>query len=112
MNERMYQHPAVQANLERLREQGCHIMEPAPGAGLWHLRQGRMPEPHEIADFVRAVLTEKISGVRALVTAGPTRSPRPGPVYQQPLTGLMGYAMARALVEGGRMLFSSAGPAA
>lgn len=114
MNERMYQHPAVQANLERLREQGCHIME--PGTGSWPVaspaREGcpnRMKLPILSGLFSR----KKISGVRALVTAGPTREPLdPVRFISNRSTGLMGYAMARALVERGRMLFSSAGPAA
>lgn len=113
MNERMYRHPAVQDNLERLRRHGCHIMEPASGElACGAYGKGRMPEPQEIADFVRAVLREKdFRGVRALVTAGPTREPLdPVRFISNPSSGLMGYAIARALVERGAEVVLVSGP--
>lgn len=113
MNERMYLHPAVQENLARLREHGCRIMEPASGELACGISgKGRMPEPRQIADFVRAVLTEKdFRGVRALVTAGPTREPLdPVRFISNRSTGLMGYAVACALVERGAGVILVSGP--
>ena len=115
MNDRMYGHPAVQANLDRLREQGCRIMEPADGKlACGTAGKGRMPEPEQIAAFVAAALREKdFSGVRALVTAGPTReSLDPVRFISNRSTGLMGYAMARALLERGAAVVLISGPTA
>ena len=115
MNERMYGHPAVRANLARLREHGCQIMEPGTGELACGVSgKGRMPEPREIADFVRALLTDKdFRGIRALVTAGPTREPLdPVRFISNRSTGLMGYAVARALVERGAEVVLISGPTA
>ncbi len=115
MNDQMYGHPAVQANLGRLREQGCRIMEPAAGElACGTPGKGRMPEPEQIAAFVAAALREKdFSGVRALVTAGPTREPLdPVRFISNRSTGLMGYAMARALLERGAEVVLISGPTA
>src|ERR671938_1348588 len=47
MNNRMYEHPATQANLELLRARGAHVVEPGTGAlasrGEWGV--GRLGEP-------------------------------------------------------------------
>ncbi|MGB4125269.1 MAG: bifunctional phosphopantothenoylcysteine decarboxylase/phosphopantothenate--cysteine ligase CoaBC [Dethiobacteria bacterium] len=115
MNEQMYLHPAVQENLARLRKHGCQIMEPASGELACGVSgKGRMPEPRQIAAFVRAVLTGKdYQGVRALVTAGPTREPLdPVRFISNRSTGLMGYAIARALVERGAEVILVSGPTA
>ncbi len=115
MNDQMYGHPAVQANLDRLREQGCRIMEPAAGElACGTAGKGRMPEPEQIAAFVAAALREKdFSGLRALVTAGPTREPLdPVRFISNRSTGLMGYAMARALLERGADVVLISGPTA
>lgn len=115
MNDRMFGHPAVQANLGRLREQGCRIMEPADGElACGDAGKGRMPEPEQIAAFVEAALGEKDFGaVRALVTAGPTREPLdPVRFISNRSTGLMGYAMARALLERGASVVLISGPTA
>lgn len=115
MNEHMLLHPAVQANLERLRERGCRIMEPAMGELACGISgKGRMPEPAQIADFVRSVLAKKdFQGLCALVTAGPTREPLdPVRFISNHSTGLMGYALARALVERGADVVLVSGPTA
>ena len=90
MNENMYEHPAVQENLERLRARGCRIMTPDCGRlACGVIGRGRMPEPAEIFNYVRAVLSPKdFAGVRALVTAGADPgAPGPRPLYQQRLHG-------------------------
>ena len=81
MNTAMYEHPATQENLARLRARGVHIIEPASGKlACGTSGRGRLPEP---ADIV-ATLTSFLSGVSAvkdlagrniLVTAGGTREP-------------------------------------
>ncbi len=113
MNEAMYAHPAVQKNLQILRDRGCHIMEPDAGElACGVVGKGRLPEPSDIFCFTRAVLSPKdFRGVRALVTAGPTREHfDPVRFISNPSTGLMGYAMARALSERGAAVTLISGP--
>ena len=114
MNVNMYEHQAVQDNLEKLRSYGCYIMEPDTGelaCGVYG--NGRMPEPVDIYAFTRAVLMPKdFQGVKALVTAGPTREPLdPVRYLSNPSTGLMGYMLARALSERGAEVTLVSGPA-
>src|SRR3954462_5334461 len=53
MNNHMYEHPAVQANLAALEARGIHLMQPGTGAlasrGEWGV--GRLPEPTDILAF-------------------------------------------------------------
>jgi phosphopantothenoylcysteine decarboxylase/phosphopantothenate--cysteine ligase len=81
MNNRMYDHPATQANLQTLRARGVHIVDPGTGAlaspGEWGI--GRLAEP---ADLLAAVelaagtgAPRPLDGLRVLVTAGGTREP-------------------------------------
>lgn len=60
MNQHMYANPLVQANLLRLRSAGFCVMEPAygPMAEERHIGRGRLPEPPEILDEIRRILTE------------------------------------------------------
>ena len=99
MNVRMWEHPATQANAERLRARGVHFAGPAAGAlaegesGL-----GRMAEPLEIVAAIEALLargTGTLAGRRVLVTAGGTREPLDGVRFLgNRSSGRMGVALA------------------
>ena len=113
MNVNMFDHPAVQDNLETLRSRGCFVMDPDAGelaCGVYG--RGRMPEPADIYAFSLASLRPKdFKGVKALVTAGPTREAiDPVRYLSNPSTGLMGYALARALQERGAVVTLVSGP--
>lgn len=104
MNVDMYKHRTVQDNLQKLSEHGCQVMDPEAGelaCGVYG--QGRMPEPVDIFAFTSEVLRPKdFTGLKTLVSAGPTREPLdPVRFLSNPSTGLMGYALARALKERG-----------
>ena len=75
MNTHMYDHPATQANMARLRSRGVHFVEPGEGylACGW-VGKGRLAEPDEIAaEALRIVEPRQVlRGRRVLVTAGPT----------------------------------------
>ena len=81
MNNRMYEHPATQANLELLRSRGARIVEPGTGSlaskGEWGV--GRLAEPPEILAAAEAAIAgyapRSLDGLRVLVTAGGTREP-------------------------------------
>ena len=102
----MYAHIATQRNMERLREDGVHIIEPGSGflaSGL--VGKGRMAEPQDIVKAVEAIFAEKkksLEGKRFLVTAGATIEPiDPVRFISNHSSGKMGYAVAEALAERG-----------
>ena len=102
----MYAHVATQRNMERLREDGVHIIEPGSGflaSGL--VGKGRMAEPQDIVKAVEAIFAEKkksLEGKRFLVTAGATIEPiDPVRFISNHSSGKMGYAVAEVLAERG-----------
>ncbi len=76
MHTEMWEHPAVQANLEILRGRGVIIVPPAEGrlAG-GDVGTGRLAEPADILAAVEHSLasSQDLTGLRVLVTAGGTR---------------------------------------
>ena len=102
----MYAHIATQRNMETLRQDGVHIIEPGSGflaSGL--VGKGRMAEPEQIVDAVKGILSEKkksLEDKHFLVTAGATIEPiDPVRFISNHSSGKMGYAVAEALAERG-----------
>jgi phosphopantothenoylcysteine decarboxylase / phosphopantothenate---cysteine ligase len=78
MNPRMWSHPATQDNAATVRARGVELVGPGDGDTAEGERGvGRMAEPAEIMERVRAALgeTRTLAGRRVLVTAGGTREP-------------------------------------
>jgi phosphopantothenoylcysteine decarboxylase / phosphopantothenate---cysteine ligase len=113
MNVNMYANPVVQANVQRLRALGYHIMEPDAGflACGWE-GSGRMPEPEAIAKQVLALMAPRdLEGLRILVTAGPTEEPLdPVRFLTNKSSGKMGVAVARRAAARGASVTLVAGP--
>ena len=111
MNNRMYLHPAVQANLALLADRGVTVIEPGTGDLASHGEHGvgRMAEPVELLAAVEARLAEAASplerlwlGVRVLVTAGGTREPIDSVRYVgNRSSGRMGFALAERAARRG-----------
>ena len=105
MNTGMYENPATQDNLDRLRRYGWEIVEPAVGRlACGAVGRGKMPEPEELLERVElAVGHEKdMAGLRVLVTAGPTQEALdPVRFLTNHSTGRMGYAIAAAAAASG-----------
>jgi phosphopantothenoylcysteine decarboxylase/phosphopantothenate--cysteine ligase len=107
MNGAMYEHPATQDNLARLRERGVRVLEPATGslASLGEWGTGRLPEPPELlAAFEEAVATsgKALDGLRVLVTAGGTREPIDAVRFVgNRSSGRMGFALAEEAARRG-----------
>jgi len=60
MNARMWAHPAVRDNVEKLRGRGAHFVGPAVGRlGCGETGPGRMAEPEEILAALEALLPGK-----------------------------------------------------
>ena len=114
MNTGMYENPATQDNLDRLRRYGWEIVEPATGRlACGAVGRGKMPEPEELLERVElAVGHEKdMAGLRVLVTAGPTQEALdPVRFLTNHSTGRMGYAVAAAAAARGAAVTLVSGP--
>ncbi len=115
MNRQMWEHPATQRNVARLRDDGVILLGPASGdQACGEVGQGRMLEPEELAAHVTALLRPKrLQGVRVLVTAGPTfEAIDPVRGITNRSSGRMGYAVAQAALEAGADVTLVSGPTA
>jgi phosphopantothenoylcysteine decarboxylase / phosphopantothenate---cysteine ligase len=107
MNNRMYSNPAVQGNLELLRERGVTVVGPGSGelASQGERGIGRMAEPAELLAAVQSSLgaaPRSWFGVRVLVTAGGTREPIDSVRYiGNRSSGRMGFALAERAARRG-----------
>jgi phosphopantothenoylcysteine decarboxylase/phosphopantothenate--cysteine ligase len=114
MNDWMYTHPAVQANLRTLRERGVVIIEPAEGPlACGTSGQGRLPPPPVIVEEVEAVLGRPgdMAGLTVLITAGPTREALdPVRYLSNRSSGRMGTALAAEAVRRGAAVTLVMGP--
>ncbi len=119
MNDRMYRHPATQANLETLAGRGVTIVGPGTGelASYGESGAGRMSEPAELLAAVQARLAAgdpvpdaSWLGVRVLVTAGGTREPIDSVRFiSNRSSGRMGLALAaRAAARGAEVTLVAA----
>jgi phosphopantothenoylcysteine decarboxylase/phosphopantothenate--cysteine ligase len=117
MNNRMYLHPATQANLELLRARGTTVIEPGTGELASHGEHGigRMAEPAELLAACAAALTPGPArpdwrGRRVLISAGGTREPIDSVRFiGNRSSGRMGYALAeQALARGAEVTIVSA----
>jgi phosphopantothenoylcysteine decarboxylase/phosphopantothenate--cysteine ligase len=114
METAMWESPAVRDNVERLRARGVRFVGPASGP-LASGREGpgRMSEPPEIVEAAWTLCTARkdLSGVRLLVTAGPTREPvDPVRFLSNRSSGRMGYALAEAARDRGAEVTLLSGP--
>lgn len=116
MNTRMYENPVTQDNLNLLRRYGWQVIEPASGRlACGAVGPGKMPEPEDLLEAVdHAVRYEKdLSGVKLLVTAGPTQEALdPVRFLTNHSSGKMGYEIARAAAARGAEVTLVTGPTA
>jgi phosphopantothenoylcysteine decarboxylase/phosphopantothenate--cysteine ligase len=114
MNARMWNHPAVKANVNTLRERGVSFLGPDSGhLACGDVGDGRFAEPAEIVHQVLAFLKERgrWKGKQVLVTAGPTQEPLdPVRVITNRSSGKMGYALAQAALNRGAQVTLVTGP--
>jgi phosphopantothenoylcysteine decarboxylase/phosphopantothenate--cysteine ligase len=114
MNVNMFEHPAVQENLQTLRARGVRVVEPGSGylACGW-LGKGRLAEVPEIVEATMAALERRrdLEGERVLVTAGPTvEDVDPVRFVSNRSTGRMGYRLAEAARDRGARVTLVSGP--
>ena len=99
MHTEMWEHPAVQENINILKSRGVVIVDPEDGilAG-GDLGKGRLAGVEAILSEVESTLTKKdLSNLRLLITAGGTREPiDPVRYITNKSSGKQGYALAKA----------------
>ena len=115
MNDKMWGHPATQANMEILRARGHRIVEPEDGfLACGSTGPGRLAEITRIADAVveaAAGTAHDLAGETVLVTAGPTQEPiDPVRYISNRSSGKMGYAIAEAAAARGADVVLISGP--
>src|SRR5262245_22521258 len=113
MNSDMWQHPTVQANLQRLASLGVRIVEPEEGylaEGI--IGKGRLAELETIVERVfQAAAAQDFRGDTILVTAGPTcEDIDPVRFLTNRSSGKMGYQIARAACLRGARTILVSGP--
>lgn len=107
MNTTMLLHPATQRNLERLRADGVHIVEPDAGEmACGTIGPGRLSEPDQIVaaalEILRSAQKKDLAGERFLITVGATREEiDPVRFISNRSSGRMGFALAEAAMRRG-----------
>ncbi|MDI6782958.1 MAG: bifunctional phosphopantothenoylcysteine decarboxylase/phosphopantothenate--cysteine ligase CoaBC [bacterium] len=114
MNENMFLHPAVQENIQILKNRGVIFVEPEEGKlACGKLGKGRLADIPVILDVVGYALQTKkdYANKTVLVTAGPTIEPiDPVRYITNPSSGKMGYAIASAAIARGAKVILISGP--
>jgi phosphopantothenoylcysteine decarboxylase/phosphopantothenate--cysteine ligase len=114
MNVNMWQHPATQANLEKLLKRGHSVVGPGDGwLACGMTGAGRLADPEEIADAIERARPRRqdLEGETVLVTAGPTQEPLdPVRFISNRSSGRMGYALAEAAAARGARVILISGP--
>jgi phosphopantothenoylcysteine decarboxylase/phosphopantothenate--cysteine ligase len=116
MNPRMLSHAATTRNLKLLHELGYHIIEPESGRmACEHIGSGRLPTTEVLLDALKQIFESQaprdLSGLKVLVTAGPTREPLdPVRYISNRSSGRMGFMIAENAASRGAEVLLVAGP--
>ena len=110
MNTTMWEHPATQRNLQRLRDDGVYLIEPDAGEmACGTIGPGRLSEPERIVAAALEILSQSkldqkkdLAGERFLITVGATREEiDPVRFISNRSSGKMGFALAEAALRRG-----------
>ena len=114
MNVRMWESASVRRNRAQLEKDGVLFVGPNDGEmACGEFGPGRMAEPLEIVTAIEKALAgcSALAGIKALVTAGPTREPvDPVRFLGNHSSGRQGYAIAEALARAGAETTLVSGP--
>lgn len=98
MNTNMFENPIVQNNIQKLKDYGYEIIEPASGyLACGDTGAGKMPEPVVLESYImkEIAMDKDMAGKKVLITAGPTMEKiDPVRFISNHSTGKMGYALA------------------
>ena len=117
MNTSMWRHPATQRNLEKLRSDGVHIIDPDEGEmACGTVGPGRLSDPEVIVAAALEIMgasdlqEQDLAGEQLLVTVGATREPiDPVRFLTNKSSGKMGFAIAEAARKRGAAVTIVAG---
>ncbi|MEP6635220.1 MAG: bifunctional phosphopantothenoylcysteine decarboxylase/phosphopantothenate--cysteine ligase CoaBC [Acidobacteriota bacterium] len=118
MNPTMWRHPATQRNLQRLRDDGIHIVEPDEGEmACGSIGPGRLEDPERIVAAAMELLSQNqnhcpqdLAHERLLITTGATREELdPVRFLSNRSSGRMGFALAEAARDRGAEVTAIAG---
>ncbi len=116
MNTNMYENPILQDNLGILDHYGFEVIRPAVGyLACGDTGAGKMPEPETLLQYIlrEAAFQKDMTGLKVLVTAGPTQEPiDPVRYITNHSSGKMGYAIAKMAMLRGAEVTLVSGPAA
>src|SRR5882724_7546639 len=114
MNVRMWNHAATQRNIATLKVDGIHVIGPNDGEmACGEFGAGRMAEPDEILGAMAALIhpDQRLAGLKAILTAGPTYEPiDPVRYIANRSSGKQGYAIASAAARAGARVTLVSGP--
>lgn len=115
MNQQMWAHPQLQANIAHLSAQGVLVWGPASGVqACGDVGLGRMLEVADILEVFAATIAKspgRLVGKKVVITAGPTYEPiDPVRYIGNRSSGKMGFALASAFAAEGAKVVLIAGP--
>jgi phosphopantothenoylcysteine decarboxylase/phosphopantothenate--cysteine ligase len=113
MDEGMWHHSATQANIARLVELGCSIIEPESGAlASGKIGKGRLASLEKIiTEAERLVSSQDLQDLRFVVTAGPTREAIDAVRFiSNRSSGKMGFSIAERARQRGAQVTLISGP--
>lgn len=110
----MWKHPSTIENVSRVQSFGNVLIPPGKGELASGLHgEGRMAEPEEIVDFIKADIQKSLplNGQQVLVTAGPTfEAIDPVRFIGNHSSGKMGFAIADEMARLGARVVLISGP--
>ena len=108
MNTNMYENSITQANIQRLRDFGMEVIEPATGLlACKAVGKGKMPSEETLLQYILQEIQydHDMEGKHVLVTAGATREAiDPVRYITNHSTGKMGYALAQTAARRGAVV--------
>jgi len=114
MNTAMLEHPATQRNMERLKQDGVHFIQPASGyLACGDVGAGRLADVADIEEEIDVLLHKEkpLLGKKVVITAGPTMEAiDPVRFITNHSSGKMGYALAKAARHLGATVHLITGP--
>ena len=110
----MYKHQSTKESINKLISFGNILIPPAHGELASGLSgEGRLPEPHEIVDFIEKHYTKNLplAGKKVLISAGPTiEELDPVRYISNHSSGKMGYSLAATALSLGAEVKLISGP--